>query len=135
CYSNDCSRIRRDEHMSKLTGLQFQHYCREHYLSAETIDLLARIRFSQPARRVQGRAGNVRGLYPSKKMGVMMQFESQSVELSAMYWMYHDEKVIEFYEQPHTFKLTYLDKTGKRMQGHYYTPDFLVLEPVQKGAI
>lgn len=58
-----------------------------------------------------------------------MQFESESVELSAMYWMDHDEKVIEFYEQPHTLKLTYLDKTGKRMQGHYYTPDFLVLRP------
>lgn len=115
--------------MSKLAPEQFQRYCREHNLAAETIDLLARIRFSQPVRRVQGRAGNVRGLYPSKKMGVMMQFESQSVELSAMYLMDHDEKVIEFYEQPHTFKLRYLDKTGKRMQGHYYTPDFLVLRP------
>src|SRR6266571_5964575 len=27
----------------------------------------------------------------------------------------------------HTFKLRYLDKSGKKMQGHYYTPDFLVL--------
>ncbi|MBO0789939.1 MAG: Tn7 transposase TnsA N-terminal domain-containing protein [Ktedonobacteraceae bacterium] len=112
-----------------LTPEAFREWCRALQLPASTCDLLARLRFSQPVRRVQGRAGNVRGLYPSKKMGMMMQFESESVELSAMYWMDHDEKVIEFYEQPHTLKLTYLDKTGKRMQGHYYTPDFLVLRP------
>jgi putative transposase len=27
----------------------------------------------------------------------------------------------------HTFKLKYLDKAGKKLQGHFYTPDFLVL--------
>src|ERR1700704_4029909 len=101
-----------------LNPSQFQQWCRERSLEAATVDLLARIRFSPPVRRVQGRAGNVRGLYPSKKMGVMMQFESQSVELSAMYWMDHDEKVIEFYEQPHTLKLTYLDKTDKCHSRH-----------------
>ena len=101
-----------------LNPSQFQQWCRERSLETATVDLLARIRFSPPVRRVQGRAGNVRGLYPSKKMGVMMQFESQSVELSAMYWMDHDEKVIEFYEQPHTLKLTYLDKTGKCHSRH-----------------
>jgi hypothetical protein len=28
---------------------------------------------------------------------------------------------------PHTFKLKYLDKAGKKLQDHFYTPDFLVL--------
>lgn len=110
-----------------FTSSEFHQWCQKLQLTASTVDLIARIRYSPPTRRVQGRAGNVSGLYPSKKMGMMMQFESQSVELSAMYLMDHDASVIEFYEQPHTFKLTYLDKTGKRMQGHYYTPDFLVL--------
>src|SRR5947199_10467067 len=27
----------------------------------------------------------------------------------------------------YTFKLKYLDKAGKKLQGHFYTPDFLVL--------
>jgi len=41
--------------------------------------------------------------------------------------MEHDPAVFAFYDQPHTFKLRYLNKAGKQMQGHYYTPDFLVL--------
>lgn len=110
-----------------LNLVQFQRYCRDQGISAESCDLIARIRLSQPVRRVQGRAGNVSGFYPSKKMGVTIQFESQSVELGAIYLMDHDESVLEFYDQPHTFKLKYLDKTGKRMLGPFYTPDFLVL--------
>jgi len=110
-----------------LNSSQFQQWCREHQLSAETVDLIARIRFSPPARRVQGRSGNVSGTYPSRKMGITIQFESQSLELAASYLMDHDESVLEFYDQPHTFKLRYLDKTGKRMLAHFYTPDFLVL--------
>lgn len=83
-----------------LTPEAFREWCRPLQLPTSTCDLIARIRFSLPVRRVQGRAGNVRGLYPSKKMGMMKPFESQSVELSAMYLMDHDEKVLEFYEQP-----------------------------------
>src|SRR5260370_39517544 len=41
--------------------------------------------------------------------------------------MDHDPDVLVFYDQPHTFKLCYLDKAGKKMQGQYDTPDFLVL--------
>ncbi len=110
-----------------LTPSEFHQWCQKLQLPAATCDLIARIRFSPPARRVQGRFGNVSGLYPSQKMGVTIQFESQSVELGALYLMDHDESVLEFYDQPHTFKLKYLNKTGKRMQGHFYTPDFLVL--------
>jgi putative transposase len=60
-------------------------------------------------------------------MGVTIQFESQNPELWAIVAMDHDESVLEFFEQPDTFKIRYLDKSGKKMQGHYYTPDFLVL--------
>lgn len=105
---------------------QFQHYCRQYGLTASTCDLLARIRNSPPARRVRGRAGNVSGFFPSRKMGVAIQFES-SIELGAIYLMEQDESVLEFYDQPYTFKLKYLDKAGKKLQGHFYTPDFLVL--------
>ena len=45
-----------------LNPSQFQQWCRERELPAETVDLIARIRYSPPARHVQGRAGNVRGL-------------------------------------------------------------------------
>src|SRR5258708_35772999 len=59
-------------------------------------------------------------------MGVAIQFES-SLELSAIYLMEQDDAVLEFYDQPHTFKLKYLDKGGKKLHGHFYTPDVLVL--------
>ncbi len=59
-------------------------------------------------------------------MGVAIQFES-SLELSAIYLMEQDDAVLEFYDQLHTFKLKYLDKAGKKLQGHFYTPDFLVV--------
>ena len=70
-----------------LTPGEFQQWCKALHLSAEAVDLIARIRFSPPARRVQGRAGNVCGTYPSRKMGVMIQFESHTVELGAIYLM------------------------------------------------
>lgn len=111
---------------TRMDQAQFQHYCREQHFTAQTQDLLARLRYSQPARRVQGRRGNLSGFFPSRKMGVAIQFES-SLELSAIYLMEQDDAVLEFYDQPHTFKLKYLDKAGKKLQGHFYTPDFLVL--------
>src|SRR5258708_21187438 len=69
----------------------------------------------------------MRGTYPSDKMGVTVQFESHKVELWAILVMDRDPDVLEFYDQPHTFKLRYLRKSGKQMQSHSYTPDFLVL--------
>lgn len=97
---------------SPLSLAAFQRYCQEHTHTAEASDLLARIRSSGPVRRVQGRAGNVSGFFPSRKMGVAIQFES-SVELGAIYLMETDESVLEFYDQPHTFKLTYLGDSLK----------------------
>jgi putative transposase len=70
-----------------LTSSEFHQWCHKLQLPAATCDLIARIRFSPPARRVQGRVGNVSGFYPSRKMGVTIQFESQSLELGAIYLM------------------------------------------------
>lgn len=60
-------------------------------------------------------------------MNVTIQFESHQVELWAILIMDHDPEVLEFFDQPYTLKLRCLDRSGTRMQGHYYTPDFLVL--------
>jgi putative transposase len=49
-------------------------------------------------------------------MGVTIQFESQSPELWAIVMMDRDESVLEFFDQPTTFKLRYLDKSGKKVQ-------------------
>ena len=62
--------------------------------------LIDRIRASDPARRVGGGRSNVSGRYPSRKMGVTIQFESHRVELAGIYEMEHDAEVLEFYDQP-----------------------------------
>src|ERR1039458_75986 len=53
-------------------------------------DLIRRVRSSEPSRHVGSWRGNVSGRYPSKKMGVTIQFESHRVELAAIYEMETD---------------------------------------------
>lgn len=110
-----------------MASAAFELWCRARALASSTCDYLATIRESEAVRRVTSRGNSVSGAYPSRKMGVTIQFESQNPELWAIVAMDHDESVLEFFEQPDTFKIRYLDKSGKKMQGHYYTPDFLVL--------
>ncbi len=111
----------------QMSPTAYAQWCRTLALAPSTVSFLSTLRRSQPVRRVTSRADNVSGMYPFRKMGVTIQFESQRPELWAVLVMDHDPDVLEFYDQPHTFKLRYLDKSGKKMQGHYYTPDFLVL--------
>ena len=47
--------------------------------SPETRSVIDRVRSSEPARRVGGGRGNVSGRYPSRKMGMTIQFESHRV--------------------------------------------------------
>ncbi|KAB8334008.1 DDE-type integrase/transposase/recombinase, partial [Scytonema tolypothrichoides VB-61278] len=103
-----------------------EYWCRQQQLATHTLELIAQVRSSPPSRRVTGRTLNVCGVYPSKKMGVTIQFESHTVELWAIYHMEHDPEVLEFYDQPPRFKIQYKNKSGRNI-GHYHTPDFFVL--------
>jgi hypothetical protein len=69
-------------------------------LSPETRSVIGQVRSSDPARRVGGGRGNVVGRYPSRKMGVTIQFESHRVELPAILEMEHNDDVLEYYDQP-----------------------------------
>ena len=109
-----------------MNSNEFEHWCRQQNYSTQTVDLIAGIRSSPPSRRVQGRTKNVSGVYPSRKMGVTIQFESHTVELWAIYQMEHDPDVKEFYDQPPPFKIQYKNFLGRNI-GHYHTPDFFVL--------
>ncbi|GHO98722.1 transposase [Reticulibacter mediterranei] len=115
-----------------MTPEAFELWCRALALPSATHDYLATIRGRLPVRRVSSRAGNVSGTYPSRKMGVTIQFESHKVELWAILVMDQDPEVLEFFDQPDTFKLCYPGTHTGKMQGHYYTPDFLVL---RKGSV
>ncbi|WP_266890022.1 hypothetical protein [Trichormus azollae] len=43
--------------------------------------MIPKIRATPPSRRIQERAKNLSGVYPSRKMGQTIQFESHTVEL------------------------------------------------------
>jgi hypothetical protein len=87
---------------------------------------IAHIRSSGPSRRVGGGRSNVTGRYPSKKMGVTIQFESHRVELPAIVELEHDHSVLEYYDQVPAIKLDYRSADGKRL-GVMHTPDFFVI--------
>jgi len=91
-----------------------------------THTIISHIRSSGPSRRVGGGNSNVSGRYPSRKMGVSIQFESHRVELAGVYEMEHDASVLEYFDQPPTIKLVYESAAGKRM-GVLHTPDFFVI--------
>jgi len=111
---------------------EFQRWCQALHLPAETVDLIARRRFSPPARRTQARALNVSGLFPSRKMSVTIPFESQ-IELGAISLMEYDAGVVEFYDQPApAFKLSYQTRSGGQA-APFHTPDFFVLRTDQAG--
>jgi putative transposase len=109
-----------------LNPREFERWCQKLKLSATAIESISSIRSAPPCRRVQGRANNVSGTYPSQKMGLTIQFESHKVELWAIYLMEHDIDVLEYYDQPSSFKIQYTNKAGRKI-GHYHTPDFFVL--------
>src|SRR5438067_9304319 len=68
-------------------------------LSDVALSVVAHVRRSNPARRVGGGHSNVTGRYPSRKMGVTIQFESHRVELPTVYELEHDDQVFEYYDQ------------------------------------
>ena len=95
-------------------------------LSPEARLAIDQVRSSEPVRRVGVGHGNVSGRYPSRKMGVTIQFESHRVELAGIYEMEHDDSVAEFYDQPPSIRLDYLSAEGRHL-GVMHTPDFFVI--------
>src|SRR5271169_3387725 len=95
-----------------LTDEEFRAWCQHNHFSPETEATIQRIRSSQPARKVQSRASNVSGRYPSVKMGFSIQFESQHVELWGIHMMERDDDVLEFYDQPTRIQLHYQARSG-----------------------
>lgn len=95
-------------------------------LTDQACKIVGQVRSSEPARRVSGGRSNVSGLYPSRKMGKTIQFESHRVELAAIYEMEHDPLTLEFYDQPPSILLDYKSESGRRVVVRH-TPDFFVL--------
>lgn len=101
-------------------------------LSTESVQFIERIRHSDPSRRVRSTTRNVSGRYPSRKMGVTIQFESHHLELAGVIEMEYDTTVLEFYDQPGAIKLTYPDRSGRNL-GVLHTPDYFVMRSDSVG--
>ncbi|HEV8366305.1 MAG TPA: DDE-type integrase/transposase/recombinase [Pyrinomonadaceae bacterium] len=111
---------------------ELMHWCQRLGLSQEARNVIDQVRLSDPARRVQSGTRNVSGSYPSKKMNVTIQFESHRVELADVYEMEYDDDVIEYYDQPPTFKLEYFSTNGRR-QVVMHTPDYFAIRKETAG--
>ncbi len=109
-----------------LTDSDFDQWCQHLKLSENARREIQTIRTSEPSRRVGGGKKSVSGRYPSRKMGLTMQFESHKVELPCIYQLEHDEDILEYYDQPPPFKINYQSESGRNL-GFYITPDFFVI--------
>jgi putative transposase len=65
-------------------------------------------------------------------MGVTIQFESHRVERPTIYELEHENDVLEYFDQPPSFKLDYCTPSGKRL-GVLHTPDFFVIRKTKAG--
>lgn len=110
--------------------------CRSHGVTARGLEIAEEIMRSPPARRVESRSmsPNYTTRFPSKKMGVVIQAESRTIELANVYMKEFDKGVIGYWDQPaHKADLVYL--SGKRrirvqatMDSFVVSKDFIGLE-------
>jgi putative transposase len=114
-----------------LTADELTALCQRLALSEQAQKTLALIRSPRPARRVGSGGKNVPVRYPSRKMGVIIQAESRTVELAGVYLMEHDATILEFWDQPNppiTLHYPVKLKNGRmRNTGVLHTPDFFVI--------
>jgi len=115
-----------------LNKEEFLSWCSRLSLSREAQEVVTQIRRADPARPVGSGRHNVSGRYPSRKMGVTIQFESHRVELAFIYQMEHDGDVLEYYDQPPSIQLAYEAANGKRL-AVWHTPDFFVIRKSSAG--
>jgi putative transposase len=83
---------------------QFLHWCRRLNLTELAVRVVQQLRSSEPVRLVRSGRGNVSGRYPSRKMGVTIQFESHKNELAHIQELEHCSDVIEYFDQPPSIK-------------------------------
>ncbi len=114
-----------------LTEKEFDEYQLRIGLPEAGRVVVAGIRASDPARRVQNNPRSVTALYASRKMGSTRQCES-GIELAGAYDYDESDDALEFWDQPQTIRLEFDNLNGRR-QVVFHTPDFLVLRRTEVG--
>ena len=115
-----------------LSSEGFLQWCGRLSLSHEARQAVERVRSAGPTRRVGGGRENVSGRYPSRKMGVTIQFESHRVELAFVYEMEHDPDVLEYYDQAPSILLDY-ESANESHLAVMHTPDYFVIHRDSAG--
>jgi putative transposase len=115
-----------------LNDADYIDWCLKLRLDETALATITATRSRNPTRRVGGGRHNVSGRYPSRKMGVTIQFESHRVELPFVYEMEHDPAVLEYYDQPPSIPLAYPTASGRRLSV-MHTPDYFVLRHDSAG--
>jgi putative transposase len=111
---------------------QFELWCLQNAVPPKAKSIIEQIRSSAPSRSVRSGKFNMSGRYPSRKMGVTIQFESHKNELAYIRILDEDDDVIEFYDQPNKLRLTYEGLNGNRITA-FHTPDFFVIREHSAG--
>jgi len=109
-----------------LGSQAFNDWCQQLQVNSSARAVIEQVRCAAPSRQVQGRRKNVCGSYPSRKMGLTIQFESHRNELARIHELEQDADVLEYYDQPPPIELVYSAKSERRIR-HQYTPDFFIL--------
>jgi hypothetical protein len=115
-----------------LNDTDYLLWCKRLSLTEQAQAAIAEVRRRNPARRVGGGRQNVWGRYPSRKMGVTIQFESHRVELPFVYELEHDASVIEYYDQPPPIPLSYSAANGRAL-AVVHTADYFVIRQDSAG--
>src|SRR5580700_10718859 len=115
-----------------LSEVELSHWVQRLAIPEQGRAAIHQVRKSDPARRVGGGRQNVSGRYPSRKMGVTIQFESHRVELPFVYEMEHDPGVLEYYDQPPSIPLSYQATNGRGLSV-MHTPDYFVIRQDSAG--
>lgn len=110
----------------------FLGWCARLGLTETARATVAAARSRNPSRHVGGGRRNVSGRYPSRKMGITIQFESHRVELPFVYEVEHDPQVLEYYDQPPSIPLAYHAANGRRLSV-MHTPDYFVFRQDSAG--
>jgi transposase InsO family protein len=116
-----------------LSEKDFLFWCERLRLNERARATVTQVRSSDPSRRVRSsRGGNISGRYPSRKMRMVIQFESHKNELPHIQQREHDRAVLEYYDQPPQIKLDYTVAGGKRIS-FWHTADFFVIQKQAAG--
>lgn len=115
-----------------LNETDFLRWCKRLGVTEKALAAVVEARSRNPSRRVGGGRNNVSGRYPSRKMGVTIQFESHRVELPFVYELERDATVLEYYDQPPSIPLSYQTANGRSLSV-LHTPDYFVIRQDSSG--